>query len=521
MARANRQDDNRARLSHSGGQCPQSTFGYEFDVNAKSWRLCKDVLVGVGALRAVVQPSLASGLIATLAHLATVWSPCSVASATGNLRNLFLYTEGMLTTVALINYRATFDRENEWRLTAARSVLRKWHELGHPGIGNDVLDLMDSWVLSGGIKGDAVKRRDPLSGPLTEIELLAFNEGAIEAYERGELSVGELCLCLLTSCSGRRPRQLVYLKLSDLKDDAQAGIETPASRLAVPRLKQSGGFRLHFKDVRLGPELALLIRQQRDGVIEGFSSIFKQEISEADRGHLPLFPDWEAVRTVADISELRPLLMTDRLHARTNVVNRALTAAVHSSRIQSERTGELLSVHSYRFRYTVGTRAAKEGCGTAVIAEILDHTDTQNVGVYTKSNPEHLDQIDEAVGHQLAPLAGAFRGRLVDHESEAERGNEPANRVRHKGMGMATCGYGGACAAYVPVPCYTCQHFQPWLDGPHQQVLDELLREKQRIFEETGDEVIASVNDRTILAVCEVIQRCERRRVELATERGE
>lgn len=80
---------------------------------------------------------------------------------------------------------------------------------------------------------------------------------------------------------------------------------------------------------------------------------------------------------------------------------------------------------------------------------------------------------------------------------------------------MATCGQYGFCGANAPIPCYTCNHFQPWLDGPHEEVLADLLAERDQVFKLTGDSVMAAVNDRSILAVVNVIQRCEARRAEL------
>jgi hypothetical protein len=47
-------------------------------------------------------------------------------------------------------------------------------------------------------------------------------------------------------------------------------------------------------------------------------------------------------------------------------------------------------------------------------------------------------------------------------------------------------------------------------------VLADLLAEREQVEQITGDATVASVNDRTILAVINVIQRCSTRRVELA-----
>lgn len=105
---------------------------------------------------------------------------------------------------------------------------------------------------------------------------------------------------------------------------------------------------------------------------------------------------------------------------------------------------------------------------------------------------------------------------LVRSESNAIRGDDLNSRIKANGEGIGTCGSYGFCGANVPIPCYTCLHFQPWLDGPHEIVYKELIAERERLLELTGDKQIAAVNDRSILAVADVIQRCAIRMGELA-----
>ena len=151
-----------------------------------------------------------------------------------------------------------------------------------------------------------------------------------------------------------------------------------------------------------------------------------------------------------------------------------------------------------------------------VIAELLDHSDNQNAGVYIENIPEHVENLDKAVGHQMAHYAQAFAGVLVDSENAAKRGDDFNSRVKAGGDGIGTCGSYGFCGASVPIPCYTCMHFQPWLDGPHESVYEDLISERLRLFDVTGDKQIAAVNDRSILAVADVIQRCRARKEELS-----
>jgi hypothetical protein len=157
---------------------------------------------------------------------------------------------------------------------------------------------------------------------------------------------------------------------------------------------------------------------------------------------------------------------------------------------------------------------AREGKGEFVIAEALDHSDIQNAGVYVRNIPEIVERIDKAVALQLAPIAQAFQGVLVVSEVDAKRGGDPSSRISNGAVNLGNCGSYGFCGALAPVACYTCNHFQPWLNGPHEAVLDGLINERNRVLEQTEDRKIASVNDRLILAVSDVVSRCNAMRRE-------
>jgi hypothetical protein len=184
--------------------------------------------------------------------------------------------------------------------------------------------------------------------------------------------------------------------------------------------------------------------------------------------------------------------------------------------VMSERTGLPLHVTATRFRRTMATRAAIEGHGELIIAELLDHTDTQNVGVYIEARPEIVERIDRAIAIHLAPMAQAFAGVILDDESQATRAGDPSSwvfdpKIDPSMMPMGSCGQHGFCGFLAPIACYTCVNFQPWLDGPHEAVLDSLIGERDRLAAK-NDLRVASVNDRTILAVAEVVRLCEARR---------
>lgn len=499
----------------------QSLYGYTFAVGSPKWELSKGIFLSVKPLVEMLEVSKVDGFLATLVHFARTASAHLAYNHLMRYRHMVQTVGGDLTTITLINYRSTLDRTTEYYLGCLRSFIYKWHELGYPGVDDSVIDLLRSWTLKGNIKGDAVQRKDPAKGPLTENELIAFNEGAARAFERGQITIAELAMALLLSCTGRRSRQILHMKVQDVEMSARKANGEILNLIYIPRAKQRGSnFRDSLSSFRPTRELWVVLQAQREDCIKETEIALGVELNEKERRLLPLFPDVEAIRDCESLETLRSLLMTDRLHCRREEINIALKKVVEMSECNSERTGAPLRVASSRFRYTTGTRAALHGVGIAGIAELLDHSDTQNAHVYIKNIPEHVAAIDEAVGHQLAPYAQAFQGVVVDMEGDAKRGDDPASRIRHRGRAAATCGKYGSCGANVPIPCYTCMHFQPWLDGPHETVYEELVADRARILKETGDETIAAINDRTIFAVAEVIRRCHARRDELSAAEG-
>jgi hypothetical protein len=262
-------------------------------------------------------------------------------------------------------------------------------------------------------------------------------------------------------------------------------------------------------------ELWTILAAQCDAVLTEVQTRLHVELQAVDAHELPLFPDPEAFEDISTPDELRSRLLGDHLHCQAQEITAAVKRISEVSQVSSERTGQPIILNARRFRYTLGTRAGREGAGVLVIAELLDHSDTQNASIYVKNVPENSAALDRAIGHLLVPYAQAFAGTLVDSEKDAKRGDDPNSQVRTQDGGLGTCGSHGFCSANVPVPCYTCHYYQPWLDGPHEIVLDELIAERERLYQITGVAKLAAANDRVIAAVAEVIVRCEARKAEL------
>ncbi|MGY9355608.1 site-specific integrase [Citrobacter braakii] len=513
-------ENSRKLLPQCGRGVCESRAGYKFDPDELVWVLDRNVRVNTTFVRGMLDPSLHEGCISTLLHYAENLSPAHTRNIDVAFRR-FLEEAGVseVTPEALINYRSTLSARDEYRLGTLRGFLYKWNALGYPGVSDDVVRLLEGWQLRGNEKGDRVKRRDPTEGPLTDNELRAFNDSAVNAFSKELIGIGDLALALLLSHTGRRPNQLCELRVGDLDPAHKNNKGEPLFVIHIPRGKtRARSFRAEFKAFALKPELWEVLQAQSRSVIDVFEGKVGHPLQDADRKLLPLFPNELRVAEVCSVSDLRQLTSADYLHRSSASVTEFLKKLVRISECYSERTGDLLNVIATRFRYTTGTRAAREGFGEVVIAELLDHSDLQNAGVYIKDIPEHVEALDRAMGHQLAPYAQAFAGVLVDREEDATRGDDPSSRVRHRGAGAGTCGSFGFCGGNVPVPCYTCIHFQPWLNGPHEQFYEWLVQEKDRVLSITGDETVASAHDRTILAVAQVIRLCRERREEIEME---
>lgn len=476
--------------------------GYEVKLWQPSWALSKDVTVRVDRVAKYLNGEMCASCRHVLAFYAKGNSPHYVEALNEVFVKYLKSTKPLapFSVESIISYRSFLGKKGEPELATLRTFIRKWHSLGYDGVPIDTIRLLKTWSLSGGPKGRPILSMCPESGPLTDIEMDAVITASMQAFGAGKLSIYEVSMLMTLAMTGRRPIQITGLKICDIRSISNKYY------LAVPRVKQrkDGGWRVAFKNVQIVQDLWRLLQAQADSVHKKFNKRIRVEAEL--RSQLPLFPNYSAIDHARDLDEQ---IKSDRLHLRVETMSTMMGKIAKKINVVSERTGTTIHINAYRFRYTFGTNIAREGGGELLIAEALDHTDTQHTGVYVKNLPDIVERIDKAVAYQLAPIAKAFQGIIVNSEREAQRGNDPTSRVSDGKDCLGNCGSYGACRAFAPTACYTCNHFQPWRDGPHESVLDYLLHERERIIETTGDLKIAAINDRLILAVSDVVLKCK------------
>lgn len=492
-----------------------SQGGFEFDYLQDEWVLNRNVTVNVSFLSQLnnaVSDDVREGLL--------YFAENNSGHHTSNIaKQLQLYLKltktNEISEMSFVSFKKLLPKKDEYKLSVVRGFIRQMRYLGLDGnIDDSVYKLTDQWRLSGNEKGVAVLSLDPEVGPFSSLEFEAIGLRAAHKYAEGELSTEEYAILLLFKATGRRNEQLASLKVKDyLLTDKITG--TPSYVINIPRAKQRGGrFRSTFKAFGLVKTVGQVIEQHINESISQVEENLGRTLTKFECNELPLFVTDIVIDTMRTQSEedVQIFLKSELSHISSAALASRLISATQKLKVVSERTGRLIHVNPYRFRYTLGTRAAIEGAGVLTIATLLDHSDTQNVQVYVANVPEFAVEISKIMNQPLARYAAAFAGKLVENEEEANQENAGAARIplREKGCDVGSCGSNSFCQDYAPIACYTCPKFRPWVHAPHHLVLQWLMEERDRLKTVTNQDMrIVTINDTAIVAVCQVIKLCE------------
>lgn len=398
-----------------------------------------------------------------------------------------------ITAAELISYRA-YDPAHEERLSELSSLIRRWHMLGYPGVDKSAIHYRDSIRLRGNRKGEAVLTLDPIMGPLTDLELEATLSALTEAFGSGGVGLADYLIALLLILLGVRPAQLASMKLRDYRVvEAPGG--SSAHFLDVPRVKQRNLVaRSRLKTRSIPSDVGKLLSEH----IRQASLRFKDYLPSTEDA--PLFPG--AGRVTVEQPGFA-------FHQNAQQLGASIHATLKKIAPLSERTGAPLHLVPLRFRRTFAVRLRMEGHPKRVIAELLDHSDLQNVGVYSGAALALHDRVTEAMAVSLAPLLRAFRGQLTaDIDPRLPRISDPRSDPSFL-CPLGNCGKTEACDFAAPIACYCCDLFRPWLDGPHARVFERACAEHERLARDCDARVAAALV-RPIAAIREVVSLCAR-----------
>lgn len=491
--------------------------GFPVDVSGDRWELNEPTskIVLDWSVLALRNLEIENAFKRYFGWLITAQSPVSVRNAFHFLpcftqTAAFRAAEDTSSTIPYLAFseaRAALKKADHWKLHYARQIYRWCEAQGYPHFDFDVSCQLDDLVIGGNTKGQAVRSKNPNKGPLDAQEVASLTNALRAARLTNSIPLAEQALVWLALSTGSNAIQYACLREEDLQEE-KLGDEVVAYILRIPRHKKGHvHHRAEFKERRLtrfvGELIADLVAQNRANYPDMESSPAARPIlrsSSPSYGHNQPLAEWA-------------------WHLKAAEVNKMLQRAVKQLGVLS-RTGEPLHVTTRRFRYTLATRAVDSGASAYEVADALDHSDLQNVGVYFDVHSNIVEHLDQTIALALAPRAQAF-AKLVENEASAVRGDVSGSRVYHGDRErdltepVGTCGNHSFCnVSAAPLACYTCPMFQPWMDGPHDLVLESLLRRREKSVERGLNQKVIAMNDHVIIEVAGVIQRIADKRAE-------
>ncbi|EOW3493372.1 site-specific integrase [Escherichia coli] len=442
----NKKEFNSERLSIQAKQ-----RGYYVNIYDDKWKLDNNNNINVGAVSRIITPELIDGYLNTLSFYARNYSSAYVRKINGIMKDFLKKTASTFISESdILNYRSLLTEVNIQRLILLRCFFKKWHSLGYYGIDDNAITLMEAMRLKAKSAGTIVKQEDPEKGALTNNEHKALNESMFNAYKNKKITLQELSSALLVSFTGRRALQIVALKFKDIVREKNSD-GNDLFFINVPRIKQGKEFRKEFRMLSIDGFIYKLLMQQVNFSISLIEGHIGRTLFSEEKNEVAVFLDKKNYKMLNEINGFYEVLVSDRLHASKNTVSLSLKKIVEKENVMSERTGERMKINAYRLRYTLGTKLAREGYSSQIIAELLDHSSTATVGIYTENLPDNSIKINEAVSDNLGFLAGVFLGKIKLNEITSND--------------VFTINSYSSCTEYSTISCHGCIHFKRFKDG--------------------------------------------------------
>jgi integrase len=384
------------------------------------------------------------------------------------------------------NYAQLIQDKDSSVANSFKSVMNIWYRLGIPGISSETIDLVNMLKRPASRGRNRVTSGDPTEGWYTSQEYDDLISLYWDDLESGKSTLRDSTTLLLNAQFGRRGIQLANLKVCDFKSEGQTdGIS--GKRIVFPGAKDKSAeewFRGSKSETHpVGDDLWDLCTQQIKSTIAHHEVFFGRKLDVEEIDQLPFLQ--KHTRTLGHLKHFDFLAVesdsqaTAIFHLSPASVS-AILGRSHGTKILSQRTGEPVREFAYRMRYTRARQLARMGVPRNTLQYWLGHEKDGALEHYYDDPAEDARQLDIEMQTILAPLAQAFLGSLRDRESDAIRGDDPSSRIELDGRNnLGTCGEHGFCSASVPIPCYRCSKFQPWVDAPHEEVLIRLIERQE------------------------------------------
>lgn len=468
-----------------------------------------------------------SGLKSTVKAIAQSGArgPRTLRSNIGTLENAL--RDHPIKELTPTTYPKLIENKSDTTANTLRSFFNTWYRLGYPGLSPETIDVVNFLKRPTKSARIRITSDDPTESWYTTQEYDDLVDTYWMDYESGKVSLRNTTALLLNAQYGRRGVQMATLQVCDFQHEGETdGIS--GKRVSFPGAKDRHAeqwFRGSKPEIHpMGDDLWDLCQLQIADTISIHEKVFQRELTPSERDQLPFLQKNPNRSNLAEIARLKPYFGNDSSTSYLHLSSSGIAVILsrdYGTPVISQRTGERVRQFAYRMRYTRARHLARMGIPRATLQYWLGHESAGALDHYYNDPAEDARLLNDEMQLILAPLAQAFSGSIRDKESDALRGNDPSSRVELDGRhSVGSCGEHGFCSASVPIPCYRCSKFEPWVDAPHDEVLIRLIERQEEennihLPSKARRMLVPLQLDKDIAAVKLVIKLCDARKQEL------
>ncbi|WP_348689089.1 tyrosine-type recombinase/integrase [Aeromonas bestiarum] len=355
-------------------------------------------------------------------------------------------------------YRELMSSERSASTKSTLRMIYKWCvEEGLPHFDEDFYDYYLASIKFGTDEGKGldVIMEIPDRGPLTIKEERIFIS-TLNSISPETLTTHELQGLVSLKCAqvlGIRNIQVMRLKFSDLQI-SDKGVYT----LKVLRAKQRG--RANNDVYKIRPITKTLAK-----LLSLMKARYEEILGTTINDNWPVISDYYSVK--------------DKL------INRQvrITTIWYITNQFRVVAGLDFKVTNRRLRKTFCSRLIAKGTPMSVVAELMDHSDLQQLDVYYRQSHTVAKKLDDVLRSEAMDIIDAFAGKVVTPDNASQRGQgifAPSKNLNLVQIG--SCGSATPCSLQPPLSCYNCSSLEAFEDVDHKAIVDTMVAEVQTAF---------------------------------------
>lgn len=344
--------------------------------------------------------------------------------------------------------------------TSMKSYLRTFYgwcvDNSAPFFDEDFYDLYLNTLVFGSDEGKGLDVRVamPNRGPLTVSESKAFRNalGSIDIDSLSTMELQGLVALKLGQVLGLRDVQVTKLQFKHFGCS-----EDGTYFLDVPRAKQRGARKK--KVTKRRP-----ITKSAANLIIHLKARYKV--------HKNVDEEWPIITTFTS----KQIPKKERVTADIFMVRRRAIAL---------KLGLPFKITNRRLRKSFCTQLIARGAALVTVAELMDHSDLQQLEAYFQQTEHIASKLDEVLIEEASEILDIFNGKKVSNGNVSQPGQTIFASISRKLHKIGSCASEKPCMLAPPLSCYGCSSLEAFIEVDHGAVVDELVAETKKAFGES------------------------------------